>query len=349
MKKRVFYLVVTLFLAAGALASDIQGDMSGAAPRNIIVTDGIGRTVELSGPVDKVVVYNAYNVELIRGMGKGDTIIGVDANIQKVIPYHYTRDQIVGKSQREMNYEKVIELNPQVVITTGNGSWEEAEKKLAPFGIKVVVVNAYFTSEYASNCKLLGKVLGCEAAASKLAAVFMVPIQYINSQLKHIEKKRVYFEYRRMGNTTIPGNYFFDMVEYAHADNVFKHAKSVSVAPEAIITENPDYIIKVSDDGVKARYIPPTLDTQMATLNALKTRPGWDEISAVKKGNILLLSHFVHGKGSKLMGAIYIAKYLYPEYLPDLHPESIFKNWLENYEGLNYIRGHTYPAFRLTK
>ena len=42
-----------------------------------------------------------------------------------------------------------------------------------------------------------------------------------------------------------------------------------------------------------------------------------------------------------------MAKYLYPEYLPDLHPEKVFKIWLERYLGLNYIAGHTYPAFKL--
>lgn len=339
--------ILALFVAGIVLASGICGKMPEAANRPVTITDGTGRTVELSGIIDKVVVFNTYNVELIKGMGKGDTIIGVDANIQKVVPYHYTNDQIVGKSQQEMNYEKVIELDPQVVITTGNGSWEDAEKKLAPFGIKVVIVNAYFTNEFASNCRLLGKIFGCEAEASRLAAVFTNSISYINSQLKNIPKKRVYFEYRRMGSTTIPGNYFYYMMEYAHADNVFKHSKGVDVSPEAIITENPDYIVKVSDDGVTDRYIPPSFEAQMVTLDQLKSRPGWDEISAVKNDNIFLLSHFVHGKGSKLMGTIYIAKYLYPEHLPDLHPESIFKEWLENHEGLDYIKGHTYPAFTL--
>ncbi len=349
MRKKTFFIFSVLFFLGIFLIPVGQAETSATASHAISIVDGIGRTVNLTGPVERVVVYNAYNVELIRGMGKGATIIGVDANIHKVAPYFFTRDQIVGKSQREMNYEKLIELNPQVVITTGNGSWEEAEKKLAPFGIKVIVVNAYYTNEYESNCKLLGKIFDCEAEALKLAEVFAKPILYINSQLKDVKKKRVYFEYRRMGNTTIPGNYFYYMVEYAHADNVFKHAKSVKVTPEAIITENPDYIVKVSDDGVKSRYTPPTYQQQMATLNELKSRPGWDEISAVKKGNILLLSHFVHGKGSKLMGTIYLAKFLYPEHLPDLHPEVIFKEWLEKYEGLDYIKGHTYPAFPLSK
>ena len=37
----------------------------------------------------------------------------------------------------------------------------------------------------------------------------------------------------------------------------------------------------------------------------------------------------------------------YPEYLPDLHPENVFKDWLTKYQHLDYIAGHTYPAFKL--
>ena len=73
----------------------------------------------------------------------------------------------------------------------------------------------------------------------------------------------------------------------------------------------------------------------------LKSRPGWDEIDAVKNDNILLLSHYVHGGASKLVGTMYIAKYLYPDLLPDLHPEQVFKDWLEKYQKLEYIEGHT--------
>ena len=44
---------------------------------------------------------------------------------------------------------------------------------------------------------------------------------------------------------------------------------------------------------------------------------------------------------------MYIAKFLYPDKLPDLHPEEVFKTWLEKYQGLDYIAGHTYPQFSL--
>lgn len=312
------------------------------------VTDSIGRKVELPYPVTKAVVANAYNAELINAVGAIDKVIGVDYNIfQNQTGFHnkFNESQVIGKGQRELNYEKIVELNPQVLILTGNGSVSEAEEKLKPFGIKVLVCDAYYTDKFKENCELLGKVFGRESQAKECADYFQSKLDYIKEQLKDVPKKRVYFEYRRVGNTTIPGDYFYNMVEYSGADNIFKDAKNVQVDSESIIKRNPQYIVKVSNVNVYSTYEPPTEEEHQAIKEELSNRPGWDTIDAVKNNNIFLMSHYVHGGASKIVGAIYLAKYLYPERLPDLHPETVFKDWLEKYQYLTYIKGHTYPAY----
>ena len=99
---------------------------------------------------------------------------------------------------------------------------------------------------------------------------------------------------------------------------------------------------------MNSSYIPPTPEDEARIMSELKSREGWDTIDAVKNDRILLLSHYVHGGASKLVGTMYIAKFLYPEQLPDLHPEDVFKVWLEKYQHLPYVAGHTYPAFPLS-
>lgn len=313
-----------------------------------IITDSIGREVEIPKPVTKAVVANAYNTEMINAIGALDYVIGVDYNIYQdkdSWKNKFTEDMVIGKDQKELNYEKIIALNPEVLILTGNGTYEEAENQLKDFGIKVIVSDAYYTDQFAQTCELMGKIFGKENEAEELSHYFMDKLDYINKQLEGIEKKSVYFEYRRVGNTTISGNFFFNMVEYSGANNIFKESKNVEIDPEAVVTSNPDYIIKVSAPDVYSSYFPPTVQENQAIINELKNRPGWDEINAVKNDNILLLSHYVHGGASKLVGTMYIAKYLYPEQLPDLHPEEVFKDWLTKYQKLDYIEGHTYPQY----
>ena len=206
-------------------------------------------------------------------------------------------------------------------------------------------ITNYYTNEFEKSCDILGKVFAREEKAEELKKYFMEKLDYIQNQLKDVPKKRVYFEYRTEGNTTVPGDFFYYMVEYSGADNIFKNASAVQVESEAVVEANPEYIIKVSAPDVYSSYYPPTQEEHKAIKEEIMSRPGWDEIDAVKNDNILLLSHYVHGGASKLVGTMYIAKFLYPEQLSELHPETVFRDWLEEFQKLDYIEGHTYPEF----
>ena len=118
------------------------------------ITDSLGRSVEIPNPVTSCVVANAYNTEIINAIGAFDRVIGVDYNIyqdKESWKNAFTEDMVIGKDQKDLNYEKIIELNPQVLILTGNGTYEEAESQLEPFGIKVIVCDAYYTDQFEEN------------------------------------------------------------------------------------------------------------------------------------------------------------------------------------------------------
>ena len=344
-------MIATLAAIVSACSSNESNKAITELPEDknmMIVVDSIGREVELPDPVTKAVVANAYNTEIINAIDALDCVIGVDYNIfqdKDSWKNRFTEDMVIGKSQKDLNYEKIIELDPQVLILTDNGTWEEAQQQLEAFGIKVVVCNAYYTNEFEKSCDLLGQIFGKETEAEELKNYFMEKLDYIQENLKDVEKKRVYFEYRTEGNTTIPGDFFYYMVEYSGADNVFKDASGVQVESEAVVEKNPEYIIKVSAPNVYSSYYPPTEEEHKAIKEELISRPGWDETDAVKDDNILLLSHYVHGGASKLVGTMYIAKFLYPDQLPDLNPEEVFRDWLEKFQKLDYIEGHTFPAY----
>lgn len=337
-------LAVLLLLIVGCAGQPITSSSKQ------LITDSIGRRVSVPLEVKRVAVANAYNTEIINALGVIDRVVGVDSNIyqdQSGYGNRFTLDQIIGKDQRELNYEQIIKINPEVLILTGNGSVDEAEKKLAPFGIEVVVVNAYYTDQFEKTCDIMGQLFNKKRETDKLKHYFLDKLQYIQNQLKDVPKRTVYFEYRKEGQTTVPGDYFYWMVEYSGGKNIFREAKARMIDSEQVVAANPAYIVKVSDPISKSSYTPPTVE-KMAEIKAdIINRPGWDEIDAVKHDRILLLSHYVHGGASKLVGTMYIAKFMYPEYLPDLHPEEVFRDWLEQYQHLPYIAGHTLPAYTM--
>ena len=338
-------LVASLFTGCGGGEKPAEKSAAG-----FTVIDSLGREVHLNAPARRAIVENAYNAELITAIGAIEQVAGVDYYIyqdQEGFNHRFTENMLIGKGKGEVNYERIIELNPDVFITTSNSAWTTTEEKLKPFGIPVLIVDAYYTDQFAKNVALLGKIFGREREAQEFGDYFTSKLAYIEERLKDVPKKTVYFEYRTAGTTTIPGDYFYYMVNYAHADNIFADAKNVHINPETVPLKNPSYIIKVSDTDVFSSYVPPTAKDMQKIYEGIISRPGWDDTDAVKNGNILLLSHYVHGGASKLVGTMYIAKFLYPEELPDLEPEEVFKTWVEKYQQLPYIAGHTRPAFPL--
>ena len=355
MAKRIvvllFSLLVILAVMLAGCGKSEQAATKAESSKQLTITDSVGRKISLAGPVTRAVIVNAYNAELINAIDAMDQVVGVDYYIyqdQEGFKNRFTKDMLIGQSTgSDLNYEKIIELKPQAVILTSNYNWQDAEKKLKPFGIEVINVDSYYTDKFADNVKLLGQIFGKEKQAAEFSDYFLSKLAYIDKQLKDVPARKVYFEYRTAGRTTVPRDYFYEMVKLAHGDNIFSKAQSTTVDIEAVVEKNPQYIVKVSDANVFSSYNPPTEAEHKAIYANICARPGWDQIDAVKNNKILLLSHYVHGGASKLVGTMYIAKFLYPEYLPDLHPENVFSDWLTKYQHLDYIAGHTYPAFKI--
>ena len=69
-------------------------------------------------------------------------------------------------------------------------------------------------------------------------------------------------------------------------------------------------------------------------------------VGVVVTGKKIMNKNALNGSGiaiNEKYSPLSMAKFLYPEYLPELHPEEVFKTWLEKYQQLHYIKGHAYP------
>ncbi len=341
---------VPAVFAAGSQEATVA---SSAQAETIVLTDNIGRRVELPHPVSRAVAANRYNSELIRASGAIDYMIGADLNTIQDREYwkHYDPDSVIGKSQRELNYEKIIELDPQVVILPHNGAVQEAEEKLAPFGIKVFVISGYDTGDFENQITNIGKMFATVEEAQHFLDTFTEPLDYIREQLDGVPKKTIYFETTRELGTTFPGGYYYTMIEYAGGQNIFSNPPAnlteSAIDPEAVITMNPEYIVKnITPDTARTGtgvYAPPSLEQREEEIQKIKSRPGWDEIDAVKNDNVYVMSQFGHGGASKIVGSLYVAKWMYPERLPDLDPDEYFRAWLEDFQGFKDLDGHFYP------
>ena len=158
-------------------AADVSAAFEGTAAENTagettVFVDDIGREVELSLPVTRACVANRYNNELIRAVGAGDCVVGVDIYTSQDSVYwpRFGEEETFGKD--EYDYEKIIALDPQVLVVPKNGVIEESIEKLEPFGIQVVVITGWDNADVPKQIRLCGELFGREEEAEELVQFY---------------------------------------------------------------------------------------------------------------------------------------------------------------------------------
>lgn len=357
-KVRIVSTVLMMVMLLALLPIACYAEEVSIENKTITIVDDVGRVVEIPYPVKRVVAFNRYTVEFVRAVGGISVIAGMGRASAQINEYWpgFDMNNIAGENQKGPDYEKIVSLNPQVVIFPRNGAWAEAEEKLEPFGIKIFVLTFWDTEKHVTNVATLGLMFDKRERAQELIDFYQGHVNLVQSGVKKLErKKRVYYESHGFGadyTTCLVGSGWHDMIEMAGGINIFgdiyfpaqsKAKGSVhafEVDPEAILLKNPELVLKMEPGpevlGGGSTYFPAPQSEMKATWERLVSRPGWDKLDAVKNNQVYVMVLPAAGSCSKMIGVCYLAKWLYPELFPDLDPEAVFKKWLEEFQGVPY-------------
>lgn len=317
-----------------------------AQAAHIQIVDDTGRTLVFDKPLERAVVFNRYNAEFVRAVAGMDRIVGVDSWVTREPSYwpNLRKGMLVGTGQREPNYEAIIALEPDVVIFPRNGAWQEAIDTLTPFDIPVVVLTGWDVLKHVSNIEAFGKMFGEEERASKLNAFYSEHMALLKKRLAGVEPKNVYLEEKTPFHSVLRGSGWHDMIEAGGGRNIFeaidinnqpKERGSVhnhEVDPEAILMAKPDLVVKLEPGSYPLHPV----EFSESFFKEFASRPGIDEIPAIKNGDVYHLNYYQAGGCSKMIGALTIAKWLYPERFEDVDPDAVMKTWLEDFQGVRY-------------
>lgn len=322
-----------------------------AAPA-ITIIDGVGREITLDKPVTRAVVASRYNNELIRAMGNIDNVIGVDTNTAQDRVYwpQFNPDEVIGTGQNDLNYEQIIKLAPEVLITPKNSSYETDIEKLAPANIQVIVVTGWDTASMVEQLDILGQVFGNEQGAKKVSDFFTEMMDEVAGRVANIEpKKTIYWEYGDDYTTAIPGTSndgWHQMMVSAGGINIFDDPtiQTKTIDPEHILAADPSLIIKVTSGKALKNtgvYTPPTQEEFAEIAQEMVARPGWSDLQAVSTGNFYITTGFAAGGLGKMIGVVYAASWLYPEAMAGVDPDAVFAEWMEM-QGQTEVPDHVY-------
>lgn len=324
-------------------------------PTTITITDSGGREIELPFPLERVVVLSPPNAEVMRALGVADRVVGTSGSITKKPDYWPQLSQLpvmAESAHGEPDFEKIIELDPQIVLTYGTHRAVDVAAMadtLAPAGIEVVGIDCYKLDTLFEDIETLGEMFGQEEAAAEFITFLQSIPQMAESRvedLKPEEKVTVYAEshggdYIAFG----PGSTWHDMIEIAGGSNIFADAakSSIEVDPEALLERNPQVILKDTRRAPKMGYGVTDTEPMQAYLDEFTARPGWSELDAVKDGKVYVVSSALGAGPTKIITILYFAKILYPERFADVDPDSLLAEYYEKFQGVEFKGVFMYP------
>lgn len=330
-----------------------------AALAEIVVTDVKGREVHLAEPA-KHVLLGFYYEDFIAVAGPGaiDKVAAVSLSpwrdwrpkqfeaYLKAFPQLANIPDVGDTETGDFSIEKAIAAKPDLVILA---AWSydalgESVKQFDAAGIPVVVIdyNAQTLEKHIQSTLVLGKVMGSEDRAEKLAALYKAAMDDTLKRVKEAGRstKKVYVELAQKGPAEVGNSYGNGMwgtvIEMVGGINIARGQVENwgPLNPEYVLAKKPDVILLAGSEWLKkpaAVLVGFGADSALANerMGAYLTRPGWSDLPAVKSGEVHAIYHGGARTLSDFIYAQYIAKVLHPEAFKDVDPDAQIKAYYD--------------------
>jgi iron complex transport system substrate-binding protein len=233
--------------------------------------------------ITRIISAAPSNTEIIVDLGLADKLVAIDS---------YSAD-IAGISNdipridfAYPDVELLFALKPDIIIVTGlnrTGTGDDPFALLRESGIQVVYISTSASIDgIYQDIVIISEVLGVAEEGQKLIQHLKSQVDTIAQNIAAIEQKRtVYFEVSPAPQLVSFGRdtFLHSMIECIGAENIFADEKGwLAPNAEAIIAKNPDVIL------TNVNYIDDPLDE-------IKTRPGFEYISAVRNGEVYYIDN----------------------------------------------------------
>jgi iron complex transport system substrate-binding protein len=293
-----------------ATATDLPATQAATIPPTleptatpIRLTDGLGRTVELAGPAQRIVSLTPATTEILFAIGAGSRLVGRD--LFSDYPAEAQAVQDIGGSWGEYDTEGIISLQPDLVLAGGINP-PELVASLEGHGLTVYFLpNPTTLDELYTNLQTLGSLTGNQTEADSLVTSLDARAKQVDAQLAGItERPMVYYELDVTPYTAGPGTFVDLLIARAGGVNFGAQMDSAwaQISLEQLVVADPALILL----GDSAYGESP------ATVAA---RPGWNVLSAVKNGQVFPFDdNLVSRPGPRLVdGLEALARLIHPE------------------------------------
>ncbi|AIS51711.1 periplasmic binding protein [Thermoanaerobacter kivui] len=319
---------------------------------NVKIKDSTGNDVTVPAGLNRLVVLNTDAAESLRILQIPDEfIVGVSDTV-KTDPYlGFENKESVGSWQKP-NFEKILSVKPQAVITYGKWPDTTLEDNLKPAGIKVIRLDLYKPETYDNDLKTLAKIFGRVKTAEEFIQWKANKTAVVVDRVKDLkpENKVKVFGIWSSSLTATTWKTFAQNtavhqgLESAGGINVARDMKDYpEISPEWVLEKNPDKIvIGTYDKDVIGYSVKDNTNVSKLRDSAL-VNPVISQTNAGKNKEVYIISTKLFGGNKTYLGSLYLAKWLYPDRFKDVNPSQILKEYFEKWLGIPMKGVWAYP------
>ncbi|WP_299491296.1 cobalamin-binding protein [uncultured Shewanella sp.] len=200
-------------------------------------------------PAKRIVALSPHAVEMLFAIGAGKLIVGTSDSSDypeaaKAIPR-------VG-GYYGFQIEKIIELNPDLIVTWQGESNQEGLARLRELGFHLVNSDPKTLLDVADDLERLGALTGHELQANKRAADYRQALSQIKQQNSAKKDIKVFYQLWSTPLMTVAKNSWIQqIITVCHGKNIFYDAKNEypQVSEESVLLKAPEVILQSQDEG----------------------------------------------------------------------------------------------------
>jgi vitamin B12 transport system substrate-binding protein len=224
-------------------------------------------------PKQRIVALAPHIVEMLFDIGAGKKIVGTVSyadypkaalDIPRVGSYH------------GMQIEKLLALNPDLVIVWKSGNSQSDIDKMHRLGLNVVFSNPKYIDDVATELRYFGKLTGHQQQAETVALAYEQRLKKLRLEHKSKQPITVFYQLWSEPMMTINGTTWINqLIEVCQGVNVFKSNATPypKISTENVIVAQPHLMILPDENSDKPQPI----------INWQK----WPEIPAVKNNKFI--------------------------------------------------------------
>ncbi len=314
-----------------------------------IVVDITGRRVELAAPAKRILLdAPAYYPALpLLDRNAEDLIVGVSNSPsgRDFGPGSEMLRDLIGKPRigsiwaRTFSIEKALELKPDLLIASSSARGQAAsiEEAFGKVGIPVVYVD--FSADPAkktpASIKIIGQAIGAEEKAAEIVDFYDRHVSRITDRLKSagLTRPKLLVMSRGPGLRCCFASPDTGVIAYFGGLGITNiagrmgptgSAPSVQLSLEYIIEHDPEvFVVNAIGKGADSIFgEPPTVAQGVASLEKLRSEPGFRDLSAVRSGRVHAIDLSLLISPLNFLAFEALAKWVHPDTFGDLDPQA---------------------------